>query len=1046
MKLSLNKLIGIAIFLPILIILGISGFSFYKNYQIYQEIKESQKELELTKKLEAILVALGEERGTSSIYFVSKGQYPHSREIVAKKRFNMTKAINDLKHYIDKNPNLYKEVSDILSFANQLPMIRQKIDTFEGIKYKDWFFGYYTVLENKILKALYNISHKFPPKLQALFLEKIPFEKITAYTGIVRGFISYYITADIPLNEDDYKTIFLKYFHSINILPIEALDKTLAQNLFNSPKFKKLEKDISDILFYIQQANMEYYVNGTFNGYPIDALDYFATMTDRIKSFKQATNYFSNKINVKSKLILVNAKEKLIINGIALAIALIITLIGIYVERLVNGHIKELSDLISSLTPITGEKMNIDISSPEGMHKAIQTVSKAIEITQESIKKSEEAAKAKSLFLANMSHEIRTPLNGILGFLELLKTTELNGEQNEYVSTIEQSAKNLLQIVNNILDVSKIESNKVSLEIIDFKILDELENTVEIFATPAAQKGIEYTTFISPNMPSVVKGDVLKIKEIITNLVNNAIKFTHKGGSISVTVKLNKIEDNKASIYFEVKDTGIGMSEEQKNKIFEAFAQADESVTRKYGGTGLGLTIVKSYIEMMGGQIQVESELNKGSRFFFTLELEIVDPTPRYEKNMFNNYTFAVLNTIKDSLRKEATYEYLSYFGINKIGFNSVEEIKTLSQTEKINALLIFYEESQKDELNKLNEEITLPIITVASYAFKEDIDKISPDFTIYDPTTPSKIYTTSNNLKTKKVHQVVKVKKEKTTEGYNIYALIAEDNPINMKLLTTTLKQLGVETDTAQNGLEAFNKYSMNPGKYDVIFMDVQMPIMDGPEATQEIIEFEKEEGLPHTPIVAVTANVLKGDRERFLGAGMDDYISKPIDKKELIRVLDEIAKTKNETDNIENIDENKKEESIEETQQPSYTEEIKENPKPEISTEIPTKKETQLILASESSFLINYLKQILKENFLTASSIKELLKAINNKKFNIILIEEDFANADIESLINSLKNDFNDVKVIIIGEKKVPNADAIIEDLNPTNLEKTIKRLENE
>ena len=1028
MKLSLSKLIGIAIFLPILIILGISGFSFYKNFKTYQKVQHSQKELELAKKLEKVLVALGEERGTSSIYFVSKGNYPHSREIVAKKRFNMTKAVNELKSFIDKNPQLYKEVENVLSFLNQLPLIRQKIDTFTKIKYKEWFFGYYTVLENKILKDLYEISKKFPPELRTIFLEKLPFEKITAYTGIVRGFMSYYITADVPLSEDDYQVIFLKYFHSTNLLPTEAFAHTQLQNLFHSKDFKKTENDIRAILYYLQQANMEYYINGTFNGYPIDALEYFSIMTHRIKFFKQATNYLSNEINIKSNLILTNAKQKLIINGIALLIALLIAILGFYVERLVNGHIKELSDLISSLAPITGEHTEIDISSPEGMHKAIQTVSKAITITQEAVKKSQEAAKAKSLFLANMSHEIRTPLNGILGFLELLKTTDLDSEQNEYVSTIEQSAKNLLQIVNNILDVSKIESNKVSLEIIDFKMLDEIENTVEIFATPAAQKGIEYTTYISPNMPTVVKGDVLKIKEILTNLINNAIKFTHKGGSISVIVKLNKIENNKANIYFEVKDTGIGMSEEQKNKIFEAFSQADESVTRKYGGTGLGLTIVKSYIEMMGGQIQVESELNKGSKFFFTLELEVADATPRYKKDEFSNYTFAVLNTTKDSLRKEVTYEYLSYFGINKIGLTSLEEFNTISKNENINAILIFYEESLLNNPNL--ENISVPIITVASYAFKEKIDQLSPDFTIYDPTTPSKVYNTSNGLKTKKRHQVVKkVKKEEEKGSYKkIYALIAEDNPINMKLLTTTLKQLGVEADTAQNGLEAFNKYSMNPEKYDVIFMDVQMPIMDGPEATQEIIEFEKEEGIKHTPIIAVTANVLKGDRERFLGAGMDDYISKPIDKKELIRVLDDIAKMKSEEEALEEIETSSEAEK-----------EVKES-------KTYTTKEKNLIVASESKFLINYLKQILKEDFTTASSIKELSQVINEEKFNIILLEEDFANADIESLISSIKNDFPDTKVIVIGEKEIPNADAIIQDLNPENLEKIIKRLENE
>jgi signal transduction histidine kinase len=355
-----------------------------------------------------------------------------------------------------------------------------------------------------------------------------------------------------------------------------------------------------------------------------------------------------------------------------MALSILMFLIGLYILRLIKEHIKELSELLTSLSPIIGEEVKIDIGSTHGINEAIKIVDKALKVTQESIKKAEEATKAKSLFLANMSHEIRTPLNGILGFLEILKTTELTPEQEEYVNTISQSAKNLLQIVNNILDVSKIESNKITLETIDFKAIDEFENTLEIFATPAAQKNIQYVAKISPNIPTALKGDILKIKEILTNLINNAIKFTHEHGTISVKILLQNIQDNKATLYFEVKDTGIGMSEEQKEKIFEAFAQADESVTRKYGGTGLGLTIVKSYLEMMGSKIEVESEINKGSRFFFTIDFEIADAKPRYKENSFNNLTVGIMNTFKDSLRKEYSMEYLSYFGVQRIGFNDL--------------------------------------------------------------------------------------------------------------------------------------------------------------------------------------------------------------------------------------------------------------------------------------------------------------------------------------------------------------------------------------
>ena len=1061
MKLSLNKLISLAIFVPAFILFGLSGFFFYKNFHNYQQVKSSQKYVELTKRLENILVALGEERGTSSIYFVSKGQYPKSKALVMKKRAKMSRAINELKSFINQNPKYYNDVKNILSLTNELPTIRKRIDSFSNIKYKEWFFGYYTRLENQIINKIYSLSNKFPATLQTLYKTKIPFEKATAYTGIIRGFGSYYITADLPINENDYKNVLMKYYHDTNILPLASFKNTPIGNEFNSNKFKNLESDIKAILFYIEQADMEYYQTGNFNGYPIDSIDYFNELTKRIKYFKDASSYINNEINENIKNIKAQATNNLIIYSILFIISILILLAGLYIHKLVNNHIKELSELISSLAPITGKEEKIDVASPEGMHKAIQTVSEAIKITQESVKHSEEAAKAKSLFLANMSHEIRTPLNGILGFLELLKTTEPNEEQQEYISTIELSAKNLLQIVNNILDVSKIESQKITLEEIEFRALDEFENTIEIFATPAAQKNIEYVADISPDIPSVLKGDILKIKEILTNLINNAMKFTHQDGQILVTIKNNGIKENSAELYFEVKDTGIGMSEEQKNKIFEAFTQADESVTRKYGGTGLGLTIVKSYIEMMGGQIQVESEINKGTKFFFTLNLEVLDKTPRYEKSLFSDKTFAILNTQKDSTRKEITFNYYSYFGINRIGFNNTSELINLLNKEKIDAVAIFYQESNKNEIEALfDKELNIPIIMISSFAFKENIDKLSPNINIYDPVTPTKIVTSTESLKEK----IILTKKEKAEETpiYKIKALVAEDNPINMKLITTMFKNLGVEVDTANNGLEAFNKYSMYPDKYDVIFMDVQMPVMDGIEATQEILEFEKEEGLPHTPIIAVTANVLKGDKERFLGSGMDDYISKPIEKEELHRVLEEIAKHrysrkthKNEVSNKENKEETKEINKIENNE--PKNDEIKtsientENNNEMENKDIPIQKtpikenikEKKLILASESSFLAKYLKNILKEDFDIATNIKELSKLAKKDNFNIILIEEDFAGADLEQLISSIKEENPDTIIIAITEKDLKNADAVISDLNPEEIEKIIQKV---
>ncbi len=1025
MKGSLLRLITIAVFLPTLILITISGYFLYKNYKKYDEIQTSQKYLELSKKLENMLIYLGQERGVSSIYSVSKGKYPNSIKILKQKRILFSKSINQLKNFINKNPEFYQLVSNIIDISNNLPIIRKKIDSFKENYIKTYFFTYYTKLENEILKTLNKIQTKFPDKIKNIYEIKLPIEKIVSYSGIIRGFGSYYITADAPMSEDEYKNVLLKYYHDTNIL----LKSPNIKNYFYNQNFKKIEKDIKTVMFYIQQANMQYYINNTFDGYAIDAYDYFNLYTKRISYFDKAVNTLNTKINNQLNVIVNNAKNNLLINSIIFILAILVMLIGIYIIKLIKTHINELSNLLTTLAPITGKEVKIDIGSTKGINDAVKIVNDSIKIIQEAIKKSEEATKAKSLFLANMSHEIRTPLNGILGFLEILKTTELTPEQEEYVDTISQSAKNLLQIVNNILDISKIESNKVTIEEIEFKALDELESTLEIFATPASHKQIQYVSEISPNIPSVLKGDILKIKEILTNLINNAIKFTPEKGVISVKIILKEIKKNKAKIYFEVRDTGIGMSEEQKAKIFEAFTQADASVTRKYGGTGLGLTIVKSYLEMMGSHINVESEINKGSRFYFTLNLEVIDSTPRYKQNSFNNTTLAFLNTQKETLRKEYTLEYLNYFGVGRIGFNNKDELIQIMNSEKIDGILVFFEESNKEEIYRLSE-LNLPIITISSFTYKENIDKLNPDVSIYDPNYPSKIYQGLSTLK----NRVVSIKKTakkaaKETPLYKIRALIAEDNPINRKLLQTKLKSMGIESDIATNGLDAFNKYTMHPDKYDVIFMDVQMPTMDGIEATQEIIEFEKEEGFPHTPIIAVTANVLKGDKERFIGAGMDDYISKPIETQELERVLKNVAKHHYTAEYDEN-EENKNintEEIIKPIEQPNSKSD-----------------EKRIIIASESKFLINYLKNVLKEDFDIAMSINELNKKIDNE--TILIIEDNFNEADMNILISTIKQDYPNIKIIVIGDKKYENINDIIPDLNPETINHIINKIKGE
>lgn len=386
---------------------------------------------------------------------------------------------------------------------------------------------------------------------------------------------------------------------------------------------------------------------------------------------------------------------------------------------------------------------------------------------EEELRKAKEIAeastKSKSEFLASMSHEIRTPMNGIIGTASLLKSTNLDETQLDYVSIIDFSANNLLAIINDILDISKIEAGQITLESIDFNLHNVINETIKLLTPKAIEKGIELTANIDGSVPLFAKGDPVRLKQVMINLTNNAIKFT-KTGYVKIEAETIEQENKVRKYLFKIVDTGIGIPENAREKIFIDYLQADETTTRKFGGTGLGLPISKRLIEMMHGQIGLESEVGKGTTFWFTISLDI---------------------------GKEPPYELID----EKAVFNI-------------------------DDANKLS-------------------------------------------------------------------ILIAEDNLVNQKVAIATLKKLGHRLEIAENGKIACDMHNLN--RYDVILMDVQMPVMDGITATQMIREQENKKGVTKkVKIIAMTANAMKEDRQKCLDAGMDDYISKPFKAVELSRMLD--------------------------------------------------------------------------------------------------------------------------------------------------------------
>ena len=531
-------------------------------------------------------------------------------------------------------------------------------------------------------------------------------------------------------------------------------------------------------------------------------------------------------------------------------------------------------------------------------------ISKMIQELQERTQQADEANEAKTLFLSNISHELRTPINGILGFTKILSSSRLNNEQKDFVETISKSSEELLSVVNSILDVAQTQSGKIELEKNYFNVFEVFESFAHLYALEASKKEIEFLLWIDPALFFVsVESDSKKIKQVLMNLICNALKFTKEKGQVLVAIKKESSKKGVVAIKFEVTDTGIGISDEQQKRVFSAFTQADNSNTRKFSGAGLGLTLAHSWVSLLGGELMLESLESKGTTVSFILNLAQKELPKNENIKGINVGFYAPLE-----LQKEKSHSYLTGYlsSVRGVTLKSFESLVACKEAElgSFDILYLHYEEIEKEELQRIvaqySSEIPLILITKLENRFK--IQDIAPAFSqiIFKPITFSKI---KNSVKIAESNRELLATPNPSIEKmFNLKALVVEDNKVNQKIIVHTLKNLGLECDTAENGQEAIESFKKS--RYDIIFMDIQMPIMNGVATTKEIIKHEKLNNLTHTPIVAVTTNSLKGDRETYLEEGMDEYLAKPITAQKFIFIIKQFYSTEFETINAASKD----------------------------------------------------------------------------------------------------------------------------------------------